>query len=250
MWIKCHEALVDNRKVRRTSRALDICEAQTIGHLVTLWINTMRHAPTGELDDWDNEDVAHYSGWSGDPGLLVSTLLEFNWLRQDTCLVVNDWGEHNSSELSRIREQNRERQRRYRERHANVTDNVTVTQPEPAKDESDDILAVFEHYRHYHPRAHKKPHSRMREWSKIKARLAEGCTVADLKLAIDGCHRSPFHMGENDNNRKYDSLELIVRDGSKVQSFIELAQQDGPVLAQKTSKTIRAAQSWVEKGAP
>ena len=250
MWIKCHEALVDNRKVRRTSRALNICEAQTIGHLVTLWVNTMRHAPAGELVDWDHDDVAHYAGWKGDPGALVAVLLEFNWLRQDSWLVVNDWGEHNSSDLSRIREQGRERQRRFRERKANATSNVTVTLPAVTQDDSSGILDIFEHYRTYHPRAHKKPHSRMREWGKIKARLAEGCTVADLKLAIDGCHRSPFHMGENDNNRKYDSLELIVRDGSKVQSFIELAQQEGLVLAQKTSKTIRAAQNWVEKGAP
>jgi hypothetical protein len=211
----------------------------------------MRHAPTGELIDWDSDDVAYYASWAGDADVFTSALIEFGWLRRGACLTVNDWNEHNSSDLSRIREQNRERQRRFRERKSNATsteDNVTVTLPAVTQDVSPDVLAVFEHYRSYHPRAHKKPHSKMREWSKIRARLAEGCTVDDLKLAIDGCHRSPFHMGENDNNRKYDSLELIVRDGSKVQSFIELAQEDKPVLAQKTSKTIRAAQSWVEKG--
>ena len=116
MWIKCHEALTDNRKVRRTSRALGVCEPQVIGHLVTLWINTMRHAPTGELIDWDSDDVAYYASWAGDADVFTSALIEFGWLRRGACLTVNDWNEHNSSDLSRIREQNRERQRRFRER--------------------------------------------------------------------------------------------------------------------------------------
>ena len=88
-----------------------------------------------------------------------------------------------------------------------------------------DVLAVFAHYRTYHPRAFKNPKSTSKEWKAIKARLAEGSTVDDLCLAIDGCHRSPWHQGRNDRKTKYDSLELITRSGSKVIEFIALAEQ-------------------------
>ena len=106
-------------------------------------------------------------------------------------------------------------------------------------------MEVFEHYRGYHPRSHKKPHCRMREWRKIQARLDEGCTVEDLKAAIDGCHISPYHMGENESGRKYDSLELIVRDGSKVSMFLEVSA--GPVTKEARKKSIRATSSWLER---
>jgi hypothetical protein len=180
----------------------------------------------------------------------VNTLVNEGWLvRGDGGYSINGWQEHNELlKASRVRDQNRERQRRHREKKSNALVTRDVTPPNALRAiQSPDVLAVFEHYRGFHPRAHKTPHSGMKEWGKIKARLAEGYSVDDLKLAIDGCHRSPFHMGENDNGRKYNTLELIVRDGSKVQSFIELAQQEGPVLAQKTSKTIRAAQAWAGK---
>jgi len=250
MWIKLHDTFLDHRKVRRTARSLNVMEAQVRGHLVTLWLSVLRHKPAGELDDWDAVDIAEFSGWADDEHQWVNTLVNEGWLvRGGDGYTINDWQEHNELlKAARVRDQNRERQKRHREKRSNalVTRDTTPCNALQRRRE-DDVMAVFEHYRGYHPRAHKEPHSRMKEWGKIKARLAEGCSVEDLKLAIDGCHRSPFHMGENDNGRKYNTLELIVRDGSKVQSFIELAQQEGPVLAQKTSKTIRAAQSWAGK---
>ncbi len=85
-----------------------------------------------------------------------------------------------------------------------------------------DIHAVFNHYKTHHPRAHRKPNSKSKEWKAIKARLADGYTVDDLKAAIDGCHRSPFHQGDNEKGIKYDSLELIMRDSSKVTQFMEV----------------------------
>jgi hypothetical protein len=57
----------------------------------------------------------------------------------------------------------------------------------------------------------------------ISARLRDGYTVEVLKQAIDGCKRSSFHMGENDRNTVYDSLDLILRNAEKVDGFVELA---------------------------
>ena len=52
--------------------------------------------------------------------------------------------------------------------------------------------------------------------------------------AVDGCHASAWHMGDNDRGRPYNSLELILRDASKVQFFSELARAGPapPTLAQ------------------
>ena len=111
----------------------------------------------------------------------------------------------------------------------------------------DAVRDVFQHYRVYHPRAHPSPRSDSPEWRKIVARLREGYSVDDLKLAIDGCHKSPFHCGENERNRVYQSLELIVRDASKVNQFVELACRDGPVLSERTMRGIRAKESFLSR---
>lgn len=42
------------------------------------------------------------------------------------------------------------------------------------------------------------------------------------KDAIRGCLASSFHQGKNDRGRKYDSLELILRDTAKIESFCRL----------------------------
>jgi uncharacterized protein YdaU (DUF1376 family) len=54
---------------------------------------------------------------------------------------------------------------------------------------------------------------------KIEARLKEGYNVDHIKQAIDGCTRSPHHMGTNDAGTVYDDLTLICRSGSKLEWF-------------------------------
>jgi hypothetical protein len=83
---------------------------------------------------------------------------------------------------------------------------------------SKEIDAVIAQYRSLHPLA--RPGEKERRL--ISARLKDGFTVEDLIQAINGCHASPFHRGENDRNRPYQSLELIVRDAKHVQDFIEV----------------------------
>jgi hypothetical protein len=57
----------------------------------------------------------------------------------------------------------------------------------------------------------------------IASRLKEGYSVADLKLAIRGVLFSPWHMGKNEAKMVYDDIELICRDGTKVEKFKKLA---------------------------
>lgn len=57
---------------------------------------------------------------------------------------------------------------------------------------------------------------------KIIARLREGTTVERLCQAIDGCAQSKYHMGENPQGRRYDSVELIFRTAGKVDEFADM----------------------------
>jgi hypothetical protein len=83
-------------------------------------------------------------------------------------------------------------------------------------------LRVISHYKTYHPRAIPKPTPTGREWKLIEDRLREDYSVENLIAAIDGNHRSPFHCGENEHQRKYQTIELIMRDASHVQTFMEI----------------------------
>lgn len=94
---------------------------------------------------------------------------------------------------------------------------VEVTKATPADE-------VFAHYQTYHPRARVLGAD---ERKKINARLKEGFTVADLCSAIDGQHRSPHHLGQNREGRQYLSLELAVRDSSKVNQFLAVPEATG-----------------------
>jgi hypothetical protein len=124
---------------------------------------------------------------------------------------------------------------------------LATASPTARGDQTSDIKAIFSHYRTYHPRAHPKPKSSSKEWRDIKNRLADGYSVDDLKTAIDGCHASAFHQGENDRNKKYDSLDLIMRDSSHVSQFIEEhAKRDEPVMSEKERRGKRAGEQWLK----
>lgn len=152
--------------------------------------------------------------------------------------------ESNLLEEKRVEESRREESRGEEPAPANASD----PSPIKAEEKGDEIREVFEHYRSYHPKSFPKPTSKTKEWGKIRDRLKDGYSVEDLKTAIDGNHSSPFHCGENAEQAKYNSLELIVRDSGKVTQFIELAQaRAGPVLTQKTMRTHRAKENYLLK---
>ncbi len=82
------------------------------------------------------------------------------------------------------------------------------------------VAAVFEHWVKVmgHPKA-KLDDKRDRL---ICARMKDGYNVDDLKAAIDGCSKSPFNMGHNEQGTRYDGLDLILRDSAKVDRFIAI----------------------------
>jgi hypothetical protein len=82
---------------------------------------------------------------------------------------------------------------------------------------------VFEHWRQkLRPKAHVFDDDTRK---KVLARLKEGFTVEELKQAIDGCASNPHNQGVNDKQKRYDSLELICRNGGNVVRFQGYAEK-------------------------
>lgn len=97
-------------------------------------------------------------------------------------------------------------------------------------------LFVFEHWKQVMDKPQSVCDDKRRR--AIKARLVD-YSVDDLKLAIDGCRVSAFHMGENDRHTPYNDIELICRNSTKVEFFMGLAVQEPNDGTTKNLRTIR-----------
>lgn len=71
--------------------------------------------------------------------------------------------------------------------------------------------------------------------SKIRARLADGFSLDELRAAITGCKTSDFHMGANPAGTIYNSLELIFKNSNKTEEFIEKNQNYSRRLAHESN---------------
>lgn len=102
------------------------------------------------------------------------------------------------------------------------------------------IDEVLLRYVELHPKAKPGEPDRRR----IASRLKEGFTLADLLTAIEGCHASPFHCGENERQRKYQSLELILRNGDKVNQFIEIAERESAATGKPSTRELQTTSAF------
>ena len=60
--------------------------------------------------------------------------------------------------------------------------------------------------------------------TKIKNAL-KSFSIDECKQAIDGCTKSPHHMGINDRNTKYYQIKHIFTDNDKIETFININNQ-------------------------
>lgn len=92
------------------------------------------------------------------------------------------------------------------------------------------VAEVFEHWR----ATMRKPRAALDDKRRkvIRAALANGYTVGDLRKAIDGCALSAWHMGQNDRGATYNALELILRNAEKIDAFMTMA--DTPPALNRT----------------
>lgn len=85
--------------------------------------------------------------------------------------------------------------------------------------QSEACKEVFSHWLLVMGKSEKACRLNPKRKAKIVARLNDGYSVGDIKSAIDGCARSRYHMGDNPNGTVYNSIELILRDGDKLEYF-------------------------------
>lgn len=80
----------------------------------------------------------------------------------------------------------------------------------------------------------------------IAARLREGYSEHQIKVAIAACSSSDHHMGKNDSKTEYNDLTLICRNGSKLEWFMEMGKDAGggevtDIQTQRLQRALAAA---------
>ena len=59
----------------------------------------------------------------------------------------------------------------------------------------------------------------------VKNRLAEGFTEDDLLHACEGLFQSKFHLGDNNENKRWVEFDLVMRDAKHVEQFIAIREE-------------------------
>ncbi len=100
----------------------------------------------------------------------------------------------------------------------NTSEVITSSDLVPIKTQPANTEEIFNYWQSVmkHPRA-KLDSKRQR---RIAQALKLGYSVEELKQAINGCALTPYNMGRNDQNQRYDDIELILRDASHIDRFI------------------------------
>lgn len=100
-----------------------------------------------------------------------------------------------------------------------------------------DIDAVFNYWKevmhHPHAKLDKKRSGKIRAALKLY-------TVKELMDAIVGCSLDPWYMGKDPMNQKvFDDINLILRDSSKIDRFIELTQRHQEMFKKRERKRFK-----------
>lgn len=73
-WGRLDDTFHDEPKFFRLAERLGISFVEAAGHMAILWSWAHRHAPDGDLRDFDVPDIARAAKWGGDPGVFVAAL--------------------------------------------------------------------------------------------------------------------------------------------------------------------------------
>lgn len=95
---------------------------------------------------------------------------------------------------------------------------------DPIRVESDLVREVFDHWVIELRSNQRGPQPVLSEPRRklIKKALSD-YGIDNCKLAIDGCKRSDWHMGENPSGKRYNDIELIFRNSRNIERFIDMA---------------------------
>lgn len=91
--------------------------------------------------------------------------------------------------------------------------------PQMTQSRAELVKMVFDHY----VKVMDKPRARLDDKRKICIhRALQNYSARELCEAISGYTHSPFHMGDNDRRRRYDDIELLLRDAKRIEEGLEL----------------------------
>jgi DnaD/phage-associated family protein len=120
-WIESHQELARHPKTKKFARLLGVSLPSAVGHLHFFWWWAMDYAQDGDLSRYDQEEIADACGWEGEPQKILRALSESGFVDEtETSILIHDWHEY-AGRLIEKREQNKERKRKSRARHADVT---------------------------------------------------------------------------------------------------------------------------------
>lgn len=106
-WIKAYADLGDHPKLWRLVAALNVEDAQAVGHLLYLWWWSVDYAPDGDLSTFSPVEIARAARWRDHAEVFVDALRLSGFVVDGR---LNDWGEYAGGELDR-REKDAERKR-------------------------------------------------------------------------------------------------------------------------------------------
>jgi len=171
----------------------------------------------------------------------IEALKEVRWLIPDPlaqsgaeCAIVRQDADSGAECALEERKRRGEEKERSEEERRSTEASLRSASRAATTAQVDEVCA---HYREHHPRA--RPGEKERKL--VRARLKKW-SVDELKAAIDGCHRSPHHCGENDRGAKYQGLALICRDDGHVQQFLEVPDM---TPSDRAIKNRRVGDNWL-----
>ena len=121
--------------------------------------------------------------------------------------------------------------------HKPLTNNQDLTHTSPSAPDS--VKEIFDYWISVMEKGAGTKPTRGRT-DKIKSRLNNGYSVEQIKMAIDGCKQSDYHMGKNDSGKRYDCLTLICRSDEKLEQFIGYAMTKTP-----RDKREQEVEDWI-----
>lgn len=261
-WRKLEDTFHSDRKIRKLARELGIPEPHAAGHIVTLWSWALLHAKDGDLSKFDVDDIEYGAKWAGAHGTFLHACVTTGLIDDDQngSVILHNWitrgGSFADSQRKRLEKQKKsvadcnvqeipgssrkiqerpgksplEENRREENIYSREATDADApgeiesgSKPDP-KTDRDDIQEVWSHYRAHHPQTVAVLRASRKEYKLIRQRL-DDFGVDDLKRAIDGYHRSPWHTGGNPDRKKYLSLELMLRDIGHVTTGLEMLEQ-------------------------
>jgi hypothetical protein len=103
-----------------------------------------------------------------------------------------------------------------------------VTPKAPAPISTDEITAVFTHWVSTFRSTGKGPVPVLSDKRRSKiARAISDYGVQTCLDAVSGCAMSDWHMGDNPRGKRYDDIELILRDAAHIERFATICAEGG-----------------------